>query len=227
MVPIPWKARKKDTSPLMSTTPSESLSGPEPDVLKLVDDLQRDDRMFQEPIKPVTSTLERGKFSCPRFLGDTVRLILRFDLDVRVTPSLVDPPNSQELELPEGLVHQDEASGDHISDITSRGNEKLDHIRADTLKSLPGDPTPSVVPLVDGMNDSAGDTQGGPKTPEADHEHSEEIAVRRRKSIPPRVLKASHFELATKEITPSSSENGNLPELRKVSELDRTSLAQC
>ncbi len=36
-------------------------------------------------------------------------------------------------------------------------------------------------------------------------------------AAPPRILHVKHFDIALREITPSSSEHGNLPELRKVS----------
>ncbi len=45
--------------------------------------------------------------------------------------------------------------------------------------------------------------------------------------LPPRVIKATHFAIAMKEITPSSSEDGNLPELRKVRDRDRLRSHQC
>lgn len=60
MVPIPWTAGKKAIAS-GSSAASTSQSSPEPNLLKVEDEAQRDDQLFKESVEPVISTSERSK----------------------------------------------------------------------------------------------------------------------------------------------------------------------
>jgi hypothetical protein len=99
----------------------------------------------------------------------------------------------------------DEESSSLSHDVLAQDVQDLQAAQTEVLNSVPLDCLPSASEVTTGA------AHGVTESPE------EVDSWREAPPLPPRrILRPVHFETAMKEITPSSSEEGNLPELRKV-----------
>jgi hypothetical protein len=137
------------------------------------------------------------------------------------------PPPAFEGEHLDDSAHEDEFSAEHIANVLGDKSEDFARMQSENESSVPTDKDPLVAAPANGVTQSAGGAHGMPEGLEETDDPSEDVNHGRvRMYIPRRVLRASHFKSAMKEITPSSSEDGNLAELRKVS-LDVDDSVRC
>jgi hypothetical protein len=149
---------------------------------------------------PNLNELEEGRRSQDQLLKKRLKPVTSaVEAKMGLSPSPQCPSTSADAE------EIDEESSSLSHDVLAQDVQDLQAAQTEVLNSVSLECLPSASEVTTGA------AHGVTESPE------EVDSWREAPPLPPRrILRAVHFETAMKEITPSSSEEGNLPELRKV-----------